>query len=303
MNQIRKAPVTLLLSLAIVAFTVSCGKSRNSSIGAAGDAPASYTVTLSGEAQRAWDNRSEEDDLRKAIPLMEKQLESDPNNYALNVMLSRAYYMLADVHLWLKIKDLTDVDASIKAAKLDAYDKSVQYAERALGANKAFADAVKNGASAEASLGLLTKKEVDAIFFRYAALARWSRLQGTMTLLANRGKFKEMMARVEALDPGYFQGSVLRYKGGAEALSPGGSKTKAKEFFDAVVKQYPNYAGNFVLYADVFAKQKANDRALFDSLLKKALAVNPNSVPEYKQENIGEQKKAKKFLDVADDLF
>jgi tetratricopeptide (TPR) repeat protein len=160
-----------------------------------------------------------------------------------------------------------------------------------------FKKKVKGGASIEDSLELLGKDYIDAIYWRYAALARWSRLEGTATLLRNKGKFTKMIKRVEALDPNYFFGAVYRYYGGAETLSPTGSMAKGKEYFEKAIALENRFFGNHVLYADIWAAKKL-DKDLFVKELNFVINNKPEILgrPEWVPEQIIEQEKAKKFL-------
>lgn len=255
----------------------------------------SDSKSLPGDVAKLWDKRHVEADLAQALPKIEELADKNPGDYNLQIIAARANYTYADGHIFLKMND--DNEKQIKAQLSKLYDKAIQYAERAMSLQPEFKKKVKAGGSIEDSLDLLNKDYIDSLYWRYAALARWSRLEGTGTLLRNKGKFTKMMKRVEALDPNYFFGAVYRYYGGSETLSPTGSMAKGKENFEKAIALENRFFGNHVLYADIWATKKL-DKALFEKELNFVISSKPEILgrPDWLPEQIIEQQKAKKFL-------
>ncbi|MDX1958137.1 MAG: TRAP transporter TatT component family protein [Leptospiraceae bacterium] len=287
--------VQMLVGIGLVAFTMAaCGTSREMTV-SSGDRSAT-PGQLPKDVQALWEKRHVEADLKKAIEKIDQLVNDNPNSYEYLIIASRAYYVMGDGHLFLKINE--DNEAKIKEEQKVVYDKSIKYAEKAMTLNPAFRKRVVDGKEKfEDAIDALGKDYVDAIYWRYAALARWSRLEGTGTLLQNKGKFTKMVKRIEALEPNYFFGAVYRFYGGSETLSPTGNMAKGKENFEKAIKIENNFFGNHVLYADVWASKKL-DKNLFTKELNFALNNKPEILgkPEWIPEQIIEQEKAKKFM-------
>ena len=285
-----------LLALAgVVAVSMAfsaCGTSRGVAIS---DAVRADSKGLPADVAKLWEKRHIEAELVKALPKIEELVKNNPGNYEYHIIAARAFYTYADGHIFLRLTE--DNEKQVKPELTKQYDKAIQYAEKAMPLEPAFKKKLLAGGSIEDGLELLGKDYIDSIYWRYAAFARWSRLEGTTTLLKNKGKFTKMVKRVEALDPNYFFGAVFRYYGGAETLSPTGSMAKGKENFEKAIQLAPKFFGNHVLYADVWVAKKL-DKALFEKELNFAISSDPSDLgrPEWVPEQIIEQNKAKKFL-------
>lgn len=277
-----------------VLFSAHCGTSRGITM-TDENVVRSDSKGLPADVAKLWEKRHVEASLVQALPKLEELADKNPGDYNLQIIAARANYTYADGHVFLKMTE--DNEKQIKAQLTKLYDKAIQYAERAMSLQADFKKKVRGGTGIEDALDLLNKDYIDSIYWRYAALARWSRLEGTATLLRNKGKFTKMMKRVEALDQNYFFGAVYRYYGGAETLSPTGSMAKGKENFEKAIALENRFFGNHVLYADIWAAKKL-DKALFEKELNFVISSKPEILgrAEWVPEQIIEQEKAKKFL-------
>jgi tetratricopeptide (TPR) repeat protein len=284
--------ITCMLLISVAASR--CGTSRAVAISDS-DVVRADSKGLPADAAKLWEKRHIEAELVKFLPRIEELVKQNPANYDYHIIAARAFYTYADGHIFLRLTEETE--KTVKPELSKQYDKAIQYAEKAMALEGTFKKKVVGGSSVEDALELLGKDYIDSIYWRYAALARWSRLEGTATLLKNKGKFTKMVKRVEALDPNYFFGAVYRYYGGAETLSPTGSMAKGKENFEKAITLAPNFFGNHVLYADVWAAKKL-DKALFEKELNFVISGNPKDLGrnEWLPEQMIEQEKAKKFL-------
>jgi len=284
-----------LAAIALIAMTsFNCGTSRNVAI-TDSNVTRSDSKALPGDLQKIWDKRHVKADLESFLPKIDELVTKDPSNYAALIIAARAYYTYADGHLFIGMTE--ENEKTVKPQLSKAYDKAIQYAEKAMALEPTFRGKIVGGASVEDHLDLLGKEYIDSVYWRYAALARWSRLEGTTTLLKNKGKFTKMVKRVEALDPLYFFGAVNRFYGGSETLSPTGSMAKGKENFEKAIQIENNFFGNHVLYADVWAAKKL-DKDLFMKELNFVINAKPEVLgrPEWVPEQIIEQSKAQKFI-------
>lgn len=124
-------------------------------------------------------------------------------------------------------------------------------------------------------------------------------------LLADVGTIRALISRGLALDEGYEAGSFHEAMIVLESLpeAMGGSRIRAQEHFDrAVALSKGGRASTFVSWAENVAVP-AQDRALFDSMLDRALALDPDREPEQRLVTILMQRRARALQARADDLF
>ncbi|GBF49354.1 lipoprotein [Leptospira ryugenii] len=290
---------TLALVAALSFALVACGKSRTVKISASEVERSKTPAKLPAEIEKLWKNRHNEADLRQALVSLEQFANENPQFSDVKVLLCRGNYLMGDGHLWLKLTGDADADAAVKAESIKFYDAAVGWCEAALALNPKFRDkVVKDGIEVEKALDTLGPEDIDALYWRYASLGKWSRLSGFTTLLANRSKFTAMINRVKELEKDmgkeYFYAATLRYDAASNALSPTGDKKLADKYFEEAIKRHPNYFAVRVLYAESRLK---GDEAKFKSQLDYVIKGNPKSLPELEPDQIVEQRKAKKLLE------
>jgi len=127
-----------------------------------------------------------------------------------------------------------------------------------------------------------------------------------MSLVAELPIAEAMMRRALELDEDFEDGAIheffITYEGSrSEAM--GGSAKRALEHFDRVVSlTRGEKASPYVLLASSVAVRK-QDYKMFRKLLHKALAIDPDAVPEWRLANILAQEKAQWLLDHSAELF
>jgi len=156
-------------------------------------------------------------------------------------------------------------------------------------------------------LHALSRKDVPLLFW---AAAGWAGAISTdvnnMSLVAGLPVAEAMMRRALALDEGFEGGAIheffIAYEGKrSEAM--GGSAEHALEHFDRVVSlTRGEKASPYVSLASSVAVRK-QDYKMFKDLLHKALAIDPDAVPEWRLANILAQEKAQWLLDYSAELF
>ncbi len=106
-----------------------------------------------------------------------------------------------------------------------------------------------------------------------------------------------------ASDPAWGEGALTALLGSFEAGRPGGSAARALAYFDSAIAQSAGHsAGALVSKAEGYA-QPAGDRALFEALLRQALAVEDGPDSPRALHNEVMRRRARWLLDKADDLF
>jgi predicted anti-sigma-YlaC factor YlaD len=125
-------------------------------------------------------------------------------------------------------------------------------------------------------------------------------------LVAEQPQVESLIDRAYELDPGYEHGVIEQYLISYESARQGVKgdfALRCKEHFDRAVQlSAGQLASPFVAYAESVSIQKQN-RAEFDSLLKKALAVDPDARPEWRLSNLIMQRRARWLLSREDELF
>ncbi len=239
------------------------------------------------KALRHWENRQDQVELRMALEALEQVAHSNPNHLQALSLLSRGYYFLADSHL----QDIEE--------KKKTWETGTTWGERALATHPEFKKKVVDGnARPEDAIGALDEKYKEAIYWTAVNLGKWAKHSGVPTQLKYKGRIREFIQRVEALDADFFYGAPDRYWGVYYAVAPGfagGSMEKSKEHFDRSLKIEPNYLATHVLLAENYATKKG-DRALFKKHLQKVLDADANAIPAIRPENLLEKEKAKKML-------
>jgi predicted anti-sigma-YlaC factor YlaD len=103
-------------------------------------------------------------------------------------------------------------------------------------------------------------------------------------------------------DHGAIHGFLISYESARQGAK-GDFATRSREHFDLQVELTGGQlASPYVSLAETVSISK-QDRAEFESLLKRALAIDPNTKPEWRLSNIVMQRRARWLLTREDDLF
>ena len=125
-------------------------------------------------------------------------------------------------------------------------------------------------------------------------------------LVAEQPQVESLIDRAYELNAGYENGVIEQFLISYESARQGAKgdfAARCKEHFDRAVQlSAGQLASPFVSYAETVSIQKQN-RAEFDSLLKKALEVNADARPEWRLSNLIMQRRARWLLSREDELF
>ena len=157
------------------------------------------------------------------------------------------------------------------------------------------------------TLQALSTEDVALLFW---AAAGWAGAISTdvsnMSLVAELPMVEAMMRRALALDEAFDGGAIheffITYEGSrSEAM--GGSAERAIEHFNHVIAlTQGEKAEPYVALASSVAVRK-QDYKMFQGLLHKALAIDPDAVPQWRLANTLAQEKAQWLLDHGPELF
>lgn len=115
-----------------------------------------------------------------------------------------------------------------------------------------------------------------------------------------------LLRRAAALDADFDRGTLQAFLIGYEMsrpnAGPGAEKLARAHFERAIALSHGRNAGPFVSLAESVSVAR-HDRAEFQALLKRALAVDPDAQPEWRLANLVMQRRARRLLAHADELF
>jgi predicted anti-sigma-YlaC factor YlaD len=125
-------------------------------------------------------------------------------------------------------------------------------------------------------------------------------------LVADQPIVEALVDRSLQLDPDFDQGAIhgflITYESARQGAK-GDFAVRSREHFDRqVALTAGNLASPFVALAETVSVSK-QDRSEFESLLKRALAIDPNPKPAWRLNNIVMQRRARWLLSREDDLF
>jgi hypothetical protein len=303
-NRSSSMLVAVLAALTLALPTFGC-KTYTSGLTATSTS-GSATAASYEEAMGLWNSaRSSATELQKVIDTLETVVTAEPEHQDALIMLSRAVYLMADGYTTVAAEPADDYDKRLTAAKAPLFEAGTTYGERAMAADSAFKAQITKGEKPADAVTALQLDDQMAIYWTAANLGKWARSQGFATLVKYKGYIAKMMTHCLALDETAFYAGPVRYWGAFYAVAPGfagGDMTKSKEHFERAKEMNPEYFGTYVLYADAYA-EKAQDRALFKSLLEHVINTPSDVLPEMIPEQNIEKAKAQAFLDRIDELF
>lgn len=292
-------------AIALVGASTACGTSRQS--GLCGDANPPPTATgdvqaLDQQGDAAFAERLDRAQAEAAIKAWEQALKVDPSRHDIRVKLARAYYFLADSHLWMDYN--IDGKEAVGERMSQLYKSAANEAEFAMGQKyPGFRSKYCARQPFSTALEQLDKDAVPAMYWYAAALSRYALMTSLVEVLNQTDRIKAMMELIQRWDPAYWYYASDRYLGGfyTKIPFPSGDIPRSTKHFEKAVQNAPNYLATKVIFAEMNAT-KAGDRALFQRLLEEVIAFDLDSAPEIKAENAAEQKKAKYYLDDIDNL-
>ena len=125
-------------------------------------------------------------------------------------------------------------------------------------------------------------------------------------LIAEQPMVEALIDRAYKLDPDFEAGAIdsllITYEPSRQGAKGDPLARSREHFARAVALSHGQLAGPYVSLAETVSVRK-QDRAEFQSLLNRALAVNPNDKPEWRLENLVMQRRARWLLARADELF
>jgi predicted anti-sigma-YlaC factor YlaD len=113
------------------------------------------------------------------------------------------------------------------------------------------------------------------------------------------------MEKALAIDEGYSSGAIHEVFITLDGMSPamGGDAGRARKHFERAVELSKGTSASAYVAMAASVAQPAQNREEFDQLLDKALAIDPNAVPDIRLATIIAQQRARILQSRVDELF
>ncbi len=282
--------------------------------------PKRYAVNTIGDMLAEGDSVYESDDdivlIGEALPfslkLVESLLVESPKHRGLLLTASRGFvlYAYAYVHYEAELANLDDLDRAYelrtRARKL--YLRGLNYALRALEQTApGFRDALADDPVEAVLLIRKSFADGDVPFLYWAAASLGLAIsvsKNEPALLARLPEVEAMLDRALTLDEAWNRGTLHEFQITWAAAQRTGIKESdiRGHYARALELSNGDRAGLYVALAEALSVSN-QDRQEFQSLLEKALAVDPDADPGNRLMNTIAQRRAKWLLDRIDELF
>ena len=262
-------------------------------------------AALMAEAEEHWNQREDREHTEAAIAAWERCLQvPTPGDrredlYPVLHRLSRAHYYLTDGHV--RFEDRPDWTE----AMLAGFQRGVEYGHLALSvSNEEFNRALAYETPIPQAVEVTTAEDIPAMYWYSTNMGKWAVLDGIATILAHKDDIAAIMGRVAQLNREFFYGASDRYFGVYWTKIPIGAPDLAssRAHFETAIQINPDYLATRVLFAADYAT-KVQDRELFEEQLNFVLAADVNALPDVRQEQEVEQRKAQQLLDDIQEYF
>jgi len=252
--------------------------------------------------------------VRDALPfslkLIESLLAESPRHRGLLLAAASGFTPYAYAFVQEEADEIEDRDLEkatalrIRARRL--YLRARDYGIRGLEvAHPAFGSEVRR--DAKAAVRVTAKNDVPLLYWTAASWgAAISLSKDNPDLVADQGIVEALIDRALVLDERFDSGAIHSFLITYEATRNGAEgdfAVRSRRHFDRAMELSEGHqAGPLVSLAEDVSLQKQN-RAEFETLLKRALAIDVNAKPEYRLANLIMQRRARWLLQRTDDLF
>jgi predicted anti-sigma-YlaC factor YlaD len=152
-----------------------------------------------------------------------------------------------------------------------------------------------------------TQRDVPLLYWTAAAWgAAVSLAKDDPNLVADQPVFEALIDRALELDESFDSGAIhvflISYEPARQGAAGDPNERARRHFERAVALTDGQAASPFVSYAEAVSVAR-QDRAEFESVLQRALAIDPDARPEWRLANLIMQRRARWLLSRKDDLF
>lgn len=243
-----------------------------------------------------------------SLKFVESLLDITPRHRGLLVTAAKGFALYALAYVDTPGEIIADEDylegKRLRERAKRLYLRSLAFSMRALevaypGISEEF------GSSPRSAAGRVSKKHIDLLYWAGAALALSISTDPTdAPMVVRLREVDAMLERALELNETWDRGAFHEFRLSLEAAKPGGGTESVMEasYRRALELSAGERAGLFVTYAEARAIPE-QDRALFDEMLDKALAVDADAHEQYRLLNHIAQRRARWLRSKVDDLF
>ena len=280
-----------------------------------------YAVNMVGDALASGDSVYETDDdielVGAALPfglkLTESLLAQSPHHEGLLLTACRGYVLYSYAYVSHAAEQIADEDIDrareVRRRARRLYERAVRHGFHALERSYPGLEQklIENPSSALADVTpKRAARDVPTLYWTAAALGlAISASKDDAAMLARLPEVDALLDRALALDEDWEDGALHEFKVVLAGTRPGTAPDRAaidRHYQRALQLSKGASAGLFVSYAETVAVP-AQDRPLFESMLEKALAVDPEKQPRERLITALAHRRARWLQGRADDLF
>jgi len=245
-----------------------------------------------------------------SLKFMESVLSATPRHRGLLTALSKNFTQYGYAYVQSRAEAIADDsykdsrEMKLRAKKL--YVRARDYGLRGLATRfDGFGDKVRK--DPKEAVAKAEKKDVELLYWTGVSwMAAISIGKDDASLVSDVPQAEALIYKAYELDPDYDQGAIhdflITYEGSRPAMM-GGSLKKAKEHFEAALKlNKGEHASSYLNYAEAVCL-KEQDKACFEEMIEKALAVDPDKKVSSRLVNLIMQKRARWLRSRMDKLF
>ena len=300
----RRPPATVAILAACLGLVGAGCSVKKYAVRQVGDALSSGTSVYETDP----DLQLVGDALPFSLKLVESLLEITPRHRGLLVTASKGFALYSLAYVDSEGEMLVEEDfergRSLRKRAKSLYLRSLGFSMRALERSYPGMGADLSAAPADA-VRRVKRKDVDLLYWAGAALGLSISTDptdpGTVIRL---GEVDALLSRALELDESWDRGSLHEFRLRLESARPGGGDPEviAASFQRALELSEGQSAGLFVAYAEG-AAVPAQDRELFDEMIGKALAIDPDEFERYRLLNHLARRRALWLRSRSEDLF
>lgn len=304
-------PASLLLRVRLVALTAGAAtvltacSIKTFAVNKLGD-------TLSAPGPSVYTTDDDPELIRAALPFSLKTLESllqtSPNHKGMLLTACSGFTSYANAFVQLDAERLesTDYEESerLKARARRLYLRGRDYCMRRVELKR---PGLRAALSTDPATALGTVKyDVDELYWLGAS---WGSAIAVGVdqpdLVADFPVVRTLMERALTIDEDYADGAIHEVFITLDGMSPsmGGDAARARKHFERAVELSKGKSASAYVAMAASVAQPAQNRQEFDELLEKALAIDPNDVPDIRLATIIAQQRARILQSRVDELF
>jgi predicted anti-sigma-YlaC factor YlaD len=245
-----------------------------------------------------------------SLKLIEGLLAESPQHRGLLFAAASGFTQYSYVYVQIPSEEIENADveksAALRARARNLYLRAKDYGLRGLEAkHRGFTAALHD--NPKSAVRAAATPDVPLLYWTAVAWgAAISLSKDHPEIVAEQPQVEALVDRAYQLNPGYDHGVIeqflISYESARQGVR-GDFVERCKEHYDRALQlSAGQLASPFVSYAETVSVQKQN-RAEFESMLKRALDVNPDARPEWRLSNLIMQRRARWLLSRVDELF